>query len=336
MTGGLPEKILADLDSAATESQYETIIREKIAQLYLTCPNLGLEESKGAPSQVLKGGVENVSFQYFDMRKYIESSNDTELIVIGNTHLHEVLDIEKIGAQAESLLIGSLKNHISTMVQDINQSFRKFSFTLDYEYLTKLLEYNLRCFFSRVLLHSEPEVPFSLEGYPCANREVYNDPYIDVQNLNQAINPFRYLDKTTMKHFIKKAIRCIRMDFVKEDLKKFGKKSYQNEKVEQIIDSINSDLLKLNCQLNIGPPEFIDIITSKNLDGLVRYLKTIDGNLHRDPQDFEDLNFIYIRKSQLSAYLTKIKPHENFKFNSLVLGKSASKSNRVRPEYSQV
>ena len=337
LTGGLPQRMLASLDYNSSYSQYQANMRTKIEQMY---SQGGLEESKGVPSKVLNGGIGNVSFRYFDMKKYFYQANDTELFVISRNVLHEILNLDKIRTQLTTLLVDSLEVRIQSIVTEINRTFDRFGFTLDQEYLRQYIEYNIKTLWTRIIgffQQGEPKPPSKTKGFPKILWEsLPKSTYVDTEKLSRAIKNHVWYEKSTITQFIKNAIGCIMVDDIKNSLKDVGQQNHQHLRIEEIIDSINQDLVKINCQLQTSPSRFLDGMHSKDMKSLIWDFVTINGELRCDPQEFKQLNFAYLHKNPFLAQITKIKPENYSKNNYLLLGVSSAKIYQVKPEYSSI
>ena len=148
ITGGLPKKKEHySLDYSVSDIEYQNQLKQNILNRSKNHRSGGLEESKTTLALVLRGGKGNISFKYFDMRKYYQKVSVNENVVLNYIDISSIFDESKLRNKLVEIL--PVKDRIKFLSQEISKEFLLFNIKVWPDSLQEYLNYEMKLSFTK-------------------------------------------------------------------------------------------------------------------------------------------------------------------------------------------
>lgn len=339
ITGGLPKSEFNCLVENKFD-EYLKYIQEEIDKQYHQSASV-FEYSKSAPSSVLKGGKTNVSFKYFDMRKYFTEDDCEEYLSINRSKLSQIFDVSKIRQEFKQYCQNpSYEKAISDMVHDLLYGLKLCGVDIQTKSFEEYMDYKASWALFRIF-KSEPQPKFNdiaqLPEVPNYFPQKYKQ-YFDIEKLKKLFS--EYLDsKTTKARLVAKVIKDgIKWDFILSLSKDKAISHFKQQKLVDIVSKLSQDLKKLNIAFHESLEEIVlSIAQSNELDGIIvqnfayqatRSVKTI-GRI----KEIIEEEFHYIQRDKLKEALRSIPDQRD---SDIIIAKLKFRKFFVKRDYKDI
>ena len=305
------------------------------------------EYTKNAPALIFKGGKSNISFTYFDLKKYFEEKDVEELLGIPKAKVYEVFDISKLkddfwqssNSQEETIKI--------RLISKIEKELHDFGIIIDYSLLQRTLECK-KCSILTRWLSADKVNQNEINHKVCQVikiRDYYNINqylYINAEKIKSKYSEWVISKNATFKTFFQHVLNdCIKWDEVINILKNEISEIHKKDRANEVAVKVKHDLEKLNLKFTHESNIQTHILSLYSKEpGAFKWeindaiSECSTSNHYRQRKDVLKQNFTYIKQEALENNLQRISTEARSQY--LIVAKWKGRKLVVKEEFRNI